>query len=440
MTAQKKMVYVTANIKSSAHINKLDRYMKPYIQSFCDIIDIYHDTIDPKKYQLALVNTVILYYIFNKSEYQKLDFLKGIKHVVFVMHDLHDYSFNKNYTRCSYRMKNRVLSLSPILHDNLAKKSYHDIFIRYNVKYLISIYDCPEFEFFKTYFKKINKFYLINHGYPTDIFYPIPCTKIYDLLYYGADYSPIYPCRIRLAKLFQNKNYRFRYIDYSEKICEKKLAELINKSWLCIACVSNFSYFVRKYLEISACNSVVLGDINHQGYQILGTNMVYVDNDMTDQQIENKVKYYIDNKEILAGLSFNKLQNVQKENYQKIIESKKAICSSIINHTQCKYTYSGPKNIVIDKNLRHTKESLAINFSNKVSKQKLDPGLYVLVHNSKGNIDIHDMYTLVSDPRTYIKDGLTKKTYVAFQLKFSSVIKIYGQLLDYTLFRIGIFT
>lgn len=50
---------------------------------------------------------------------------------------------------------------------------------------------------------------------------------------------------------------------------------------------------VTKYIEIFACNSLVIGDTNNQCYDIIKINIVLVNNDISDFQIIDKILYYL---------------------------------------------------------------------------------------------------------------------------------------------------
>lgn len=439
---RKDMLYITAYVNEPQFTEKLDYYMKPYISRHFDIIDILNmpETVDVKQYRVVLINSIIIcpriYFLVG----DKIDFVKNMEHVVLLTHDLHDYTLNAEYRMSSATKIKKMNTFIPVLKDNPAKKQYAEILDKFNIKYLISIYDCPEFDFFREYLKNVNKFYIINHGHPTHIFYPVSCHKKYDILYYGENVRSVYPFRVRLTKLMlQQTNWTFRCVKPSNNIREQKLCQLINQCWLCIACISNFSYFVMKYLEISTCNSVVLGDINHQGYNIIGPNMVYVTNSMTNQEIIEKIEFYLSNKEILAAISYNKLEKVQSENYRKIVSDQVTICESIKNNVPC--IFECPKEIEskelpITNSLIHNKEFISMNFitiiRNRVyvSRNILDQGLYAVVYATKNEYESFDVYDnhgrMISNRITYVKDK--DKLYVAFNLKNQSTLKIVGNI------------
>jgi hypothetical protein len=92
-------------------------------------------------------------------------------------------------------------------------------------------------------------------------------------------------------------------IEPEDNIKGEQLAKLINQSWIGLATVSNFSYLVGKYFEISACNTVVLGNMNSQGKKIWSNNFIYVDETMTDVEISSRIKNALQNRKLLTKIS-----------------------------------------------------------------------------------------------------------------------------------------
>ncbi|XWV24948.1 hypothetical protein QJ856_gp0833 [Tupanvirus deep ocean] len=438
----KKMLYVNClNIMTiDWPAIKLETFMEKHIKKNFDIVSIFDiGKMDLSVYELVIINATCLTSVITKMSdnllFNKLCLLKNIKNIVILLHDLHDYSFSFAYNSKIIR-KNRNSSIYgkkiPVLSVTLSKKIFKRFLENFNIKSLISIYDCPEFDYFNGYLTNIKNFYLINHGYSKDIFKPCSRSKKYDVLFYGCNNSVVYPLRTRLANLFRKSNIRFRTIDARENIYEKDLEEIINESWMCIACVSNYSYFVRKYLEISACNSIVIGDINNQGYRIIGTNMVFVDRKMSDQEILNKVNFYLTNKEIISALSFNKLKYIEKEDYESHAEKLANICESIINNNNNQYIFK--KNTANPEyhKIMHDKKLIDIKFNieckDVLSNISLNKGLYVFKITSR---QINNFYVCDSDKKqltrkeTYVYDDDNKNThYVSFYVDNETKISI----------------
>jgi len=434
---------VHANTMGSYFV-KIDSYMEPYLKKSFDTVSIYDwDNLDLAIYDVIIFTTCILVPLTNQIQ-NKIRTIASTCSVAIFFHDLHDYSFGSSrisHKKCLTKINGQLVNL-PLALNTPTKKFLKSHCEQLNVKYFISYYDCPEYDFFATHFKPpINNFYIVNHGYSKEIFKPQSIPKEYDILFYGSIVASTYPFRSRLLKMFQRSNLRIRFIHSGENICEDKLCELINKSWLCIACVSNFSYFVIKYLEISACNAVVIGDINSQGLQILNNNLVWVDNSMSDNKILTKAKYYLDHKEILAAISFNKLKDVLNENYEFMEQKLRKICDDMMTHTECSYSYdsyNSYKTHLHDKTNKfdelHQCKLISVNFlgnliePNTLSEQVLEPGLYVFtVENTNSHhFEVRtESNLLLTDIDTRLCDQINLHLYyVPFRLDIQSKIKL----------------
>lgn len=436
MTSSNKKLYINCanNVTINIPAIKLEVFMKMYLDKYFDIVSILDiKSINLSKYNLVIINaTCFATSITNIPDsivFEQIGLLKGIKNIVLLTHDLHDYSLQFAYNMINNEVYNPY---TPVLYENFSKRSIKEFTIRFNITNIISIYDCPEFTYFSKFLTNISNFYLINHGYPNHIFKPISCEKKYDVLFYGATNSVIYILRCRIANLIRQiaplNNIRFRFITEIEKIREEQLATIINKSWLCIACVSVFSYLVRKYLEISACNSVVVGDTNSQGQQIIGNNMVFINKTMSDKEIIDKITYYLTNKEILAALSFNKLSTVQTENYSTYADKLNIISNIIIANTPCQYNLKNYTNIVANYAITHTKIKVNLILDNKQISNLIQAGLYVMIYNTSITPRLN-IYTvngeLLTKLDTWISDTVCpNKIYVPFKLTVPAKLKL----------------
>lgn len=352
----KKVLYINYfcnEIANKLFAIKIDLYMKKYIERFADICNILDvDGVNLNNYDLLLLNIMAFVPQINGLEKKiietKANKIKNHKKVAILLHDLHDYSlkYSQSMFKLNTIIENGKKKYVPNLSNNIAKREYVKFFEQLNIKYLISIYDCPEYDFFYKNFKNIKKFFIISHGFCPYIFKPLEVNKKYDILFYGCEKREVYPFRVRIYEICKRMNLKIKKLDYvmgdansKKKQSEEVLCKYINQSWLCIACVSNFSYFVRKYLEISACNSLVLGDTNKQGEKIIGNNMVKISSEMSDNEIMDKIKYHLDNKKIIYEKTINNHKKLKNYTYKKVVGRIKKISSSIINNTECKYDY-----------------------------------------------------------------------------------------------------
>ena len=124
------------------------------------------------------------------------------------------------------------------------------------------------------------------------------------MLLFGSQESKYYPFRSRLSKLFGNTNgINFKLVRPSGKYWGKKLSELINQSWLTVSTTSVYDYLVCKYFEISASNSVVLGNLDNIGKTIWNnSDYINIEPNMSDSQIVKIVKKSLDDKNNLLKI------------------------------------------------------------------------------------------------------------------------------------------
>lgn len=84
----------------------------------------------------------------------------------------------------------------------------------------------------------------------------------------------------------------------------ESLAKEINKSWLTIATKSINNLLLAKYYEIPMFGSVVCGDYpDLEDETFLRDHMVYIDIDMSDEQILSTIKEALKDKKTLLELS-----------------------------------------------------------------------------------------------------------------------------------------
>jgi GR25 family glycosyltransferase involved in LPS biosynthesis len=228
----------------------------------------------------------------------------------FLYHDLHYWSLG-----------------APInLNDkDLTKKNDHyynnlKLIESIGVKYIIAYYNCPELhDIIRNTSSFITKVYVVDHGFNPNIFKSINISKSQNVLLYGATTDYIYPLRSRLATLItklQNTVIIPNNMDYNEAIKEEALCLEINKAWLTVATVSKFSYLVRKYFEIIASKSCIIGNINDQGLRIF-KYFIYIDEHYDDDFVKGIIEYYLNNKEIIAYLILRSQQDINKYTYDK---------------------------------------------------------------------------------------------------------------------------
>ena len=146
--------------------------------------------------------------------------------------------------------------------------------------------------------------YHIPHCAETSIFYDRKINKEIDILLCGS-IGIHYPLRQRfreVLKILQN-NYICReyqhpgYIhsDSFTNVYLEDFAEHISKSKICLTCTSKYKYRLGKMVEIPMCNSVLACDIPDQDVDTFKEIMIVLDEKMSNQEIANKLSYYLDN-------------------------------------------------------------------------------------------------------------------------------------------------
>ena len=156
--------------------------------------------------------------------------------------------------------------------------------------------------------------------------------KKYDILFYGATYKDCYPFRNRLYHLLKKNSHQFNiiFLPYTKRnpekmITGKDLYRMISQSWLTCSCCAISNCLVAKYFEIGLCGSVVLGDYPDIELETtLKKNMIFLDRNLNDEDIINKIQEALSNKEQLKKYSENTKKyisnNYMNKNGVKIFE------------------------------------------------------------------------------------------------------------------------
>ena len=307
---------------------RLQLYVTRLLQYDFDIIEIQ----DVSKYNMGMYEVILLdANVFNTKStklqhnlvYGYLSVLEKCKNNVMITHDLHDWSFgfsdkpqDYEYVDCSIHPSNRKRGVSGPCNDmTLEKTQLKTTLASLHIKSIISIYDCPEFDYMKESFSDvISNFYTLHHFVSTPIYHlPKVIIKNIDVLFYGMNDTTYYLFRHRLLNIVKdhfNVTQINRKSRFDPDICENGLANYISRSWITVSCISNFSYAVRKFNEISECGSVVLGNTNYQIDNIIGDGMLRLDENMSDTDIIKIVRIHLDKKILLVYLGFKSRKNV----------------------------------------------------------------------------------------------------------------------------------
>jgi uncharacterized protein (DUF1919 family) len=122
-----------------------------------------------------------------------------------------------------------------------------------------------------------------------------------------------YPLRRRLATLILKNTHRYRvkHIPTPQSSCwncpikGKNLSNIINQSYMCISTRSRSDRCMQKYFEISASNSIILGDIPTDYKDLFDGHVIEVNEQMSDEDILSKIDMVLENK--------NKLEQEAKD-------------------------------------------------------------------------------------------------------------------------------
>ena len=169
-------------------------------------------------------------------------------------------------------------------------------------------------------FKELNsyaRFFHIAHSADKRIFDDKHYDKPIDVLLSGA-IGRHYPIRQRLREIIKMMPKRFRCEEYlhpgyihSDAFTDaylKDYAENINKAKICISCTSIYKYRLGKMVEIPMCGSVLGCDLPGQNEEEFRDIMIVFEDDDTDQDIIDKLTYYLDNP--------NELEKIRQKGYE----------------------------------------------------------------------------------------------------------------------------
>jgi len=170
------------------------------------------------------------------------------------------------------------------------------------------------------------KFVYIGHCSEKTIFKNYKLTPHYDILIAGC-ISKHYPLRNRFLKLLpilkkKYKCYHHPHPGYDLKDAHtgkylKEMALAINKSKITLTDTGLPRSRYGKYIEIPMCETAICGDLpddNADDYSFV----IEVNNSMTDQEIIDKISYYLDNEnerleKVKKGIEF--ANNYTQEHY-----------------------------------------------------------------------------------------------------------------------------
>lgn len=207
------------------------------------------------------------------------------------------------------------------LYTNEIKSMYH----KYKFsKVLIPTHNNSIINFFNN--NNIN-YCLFGHFIDTNIFKKLEnIEKIYDILYYGAHFLPVYPLRNKiynvLKKLQSNSKYNIKIIEhksYDKNFhsvpMDEELCLLINQSRFCISTSSKHDILVKKYIELPLCGTTTIGNIPSKYIDQLNGKIVNIDFNANENEIEKIILDALENKYINEENNTGLLNEYMKNNY-----------------------------------------------------------------------------------------------------------------------------
>lgn len=250
---------------------------------------------------------------------------------------IHANNFTKNKLLVSGLSKFPCIKIL-IIEDMHALDTINYIIKSNNINYIFYHCDCNQLDRIKLLNRQIN-FINYPHFVNTKIFKDYGINKTHDIILYGCINQSVYPFRCRLFNLIQ-KSHKFKvlyvpfpgyYVKNKNYITTgSKLAKLINKAYIGIVTPSIHDYFLKKYLEIPSCRTMIAGNIPTRYRSLFQNNIIELNPGMSDIQIINTLLSALNNKKKLME-DIDNLQNimVNKFSYEKGNEHFNKIINSI---------------------------------------------------------------------------------------------------------------
>ena len=332
-----KYAYVySKHMTDKIHILSMQLTICEYLKDLFDTYTIEEITDDIiKNYDVICMDGFLFYELWFPEHilYKQLDIIKQCKNICIMTRDLHETSFDatiKNYINPN--LVNGIFRPPKNILSGYTKCKL--ILEKYNIKNIISLYDCDEFTRLINFTKC--KPYILNLHVDTKIFTNLNMCRDIDILIYGADYYPMYPRRNTIKNVVKTMNITYHIIDanifHNANTCDHGLAKLLNRSWLTLCTCSVYDYLVLKYFEASACGSVVVGNMAQQGKNIWQNNYIDIPNDASNDEIKKIIYDALADKEKLLSISQIMYDKISSEyNYSQYAKKLKNICDDIVN-------------------------------------------------------------------------------------------------------------
>jgi len=170
----------------------------------------------------------------------------------------------------------------------------------YHFNYIFYKYDCEQLDAIIKHTHSDIKYIKTPHCIDPNKFKIIPnIKKDIDILLYG-NLSDFYPFRQRIFTLLKQSNISYGYLPHPgyikdtalhNDICiEQNLCELINKAKFTIVTCSKFEYLLKKYIEITMCGSIMIGNYPTKENNLYKDNYIHIHEEMSDEDIIQKIQ------------------------------------------------------------------------------------------------------------------------------------------------------
>tara|TARA_R100000808_G_scaffold14410_1_gene34065 strand:- start:822 stop:1739 length:918 start_codon:yes stop_codon:yes gene_type:complete len=208
-------------------------------------------------------------------------------------------------------------------------------------------------EFKKMYsMKRIDRtlrLYNIPHAAEKVIYRDYGMPKKYDILLAGAIFTKSllgnhYPLRIRLAKDIlpkMNKKYKCNILRhpggnlYNAASDQNSFfyAQQLSSARICVTCSGQPRSRFGKYIEIPMCGTALAADMPGEQQDQFKEFMIEIDMSMTDDEIINKLSYYLDNEEELKKITNKGMEYAENHTQEKYAESFVNIVKEFLEET-----------------------------------------------------------------------------------------------------------
>jgi len=180
------------------------------------------------------------------------------------------------------------------------------------------------------------QFFNISHCAEATIYKDYGLPRKWDIMFCGAVTRKAYPFRYRLLQLAKVRlrkkmnvlilphpapgiRRRVHWTKIQGPILDK-WAKIVNQSKICLTCSSRWKYRLSKYAEIPMCRSLLAGDFPDEDPDFWPQFMLELNPQDSDDELEEKILYYVNNDEERERLATRGMQLVQDYTQEKYAE------------------------------------------------------------------------------------------------------------------------